>query len=452
MKQSAQTLSDGKDMIDNGGKSIKPLQKLTFFFVLTLLPLLFTDCLERARDNPFDPVNNQTPLSLELTPGNVRITLNWNFTRPITDYQGFRLYRAVGTPENFSLFAQLPSTQFAFADTTINPGQWYYYKVSVVGDDLESSPSNICKAYLGTGKYWVLSEDGYVLKRISYDLINTLFSRDLYLKTTDWSVAIRDSAIWLSYPQYTKSISEFSMISGQENLYYPDGLQAAVDVEYNPISRVVYILDHSNSSILVYNRSSVVSQIAIDPSVRFKRLKYYQRLNQLFVLGETKLLIISVQNNQYPTESIDFPAGYTGLDFDFTNAKAYVLIASESGSQSAIYTINDQSAVEDTLNLNGIFYRMCVDDLNNWFYVAEDVTGGDDRVMQLSYSGNRQVQLPGFKFVEQIAVNPYDRSTIIVDYSNNLLSLYDKEGNFISSSQTFEGQKYLFQPFRVYIE
>jgi DNA-binding beta-propeller fold protein YncE len=428
------------------------LRRPALFLIFILLPILFTQCLERERDNPFDPINNQTPLSLQLKPGNLRISLNWNFTRPITDYQGFRLYRAVGTTENFTLFSQLPGNQFAFVDTSISAGQWYYYKVSVLGDDVESLPSNTSKTYLGPGEYWVLSEDGYVLKKISYDLINTIFSRDLYLRTTDWSVAIEDSAIWLSYPQYTKSISKFSMTSGQEELHYPEGLQGAIDVAYNPLSNVIYILDRSNASILVYSGNSVVGQIPINSEARHYRIKYFQRLNKLFVLGESQLLVISVDNNQYPGETLDFPPGYTGLDFDFANAKAYVLIASESGQQSAIYTINDQSAVEDTLQLNGIFYRMCVDDLNSWFYAAEDVSSGNDKVLQLSYSGNRQIELTGFKFVEQIAVNPYDRSIIVVDYSNNLLSLYDVEGNFISSSEDFEGRKYLSHPFRVFVE
>lgn len=427
-------------------------RRFVLLALTTIFPLLLLHCIERPRDNPFDPTNNQSPVTLNLKPLSDHVTLNWSFSQEVTDYQGFRLYRAVSSPDTFNLLADIPAGQFSYKDTSTARGRWYYYKVSVVGRDQESPPSNTRKTYLGQGEYWILTEDGNVLQKISYDLINTLFNRTLYLRASEWSVAMEDSAIWLKYPQYTKSFSEFSMNSGQETLYNSDILKTPVDIEFNPNNEQTYILDPGNASIVVFRNDLVIDQIPLGSAADYTRFKYQRLLNQLFILGNSQLLIISLDNNQYPSSAVEFPAGYEGKDLELAGNKAYILTASENEQKSIIYTITSNFVVEDTLSLSGVFYRLCYDDQNQWFYAAEEISGGADKVVQLSAEGNRQLQLTGFVYVEQIAVNPYDQTMIVVDYGNSLVSLYDKAGNFISSSRDFEGRKYLYNPGRIYIE
>ena len=92
------------------------------------------------------------------------------------------------------------------------------------------------------------------------------------------------------------------------------------------------------------------------------------------------------------------------------------------------------------------------DEILNVFYAAEDVASGDDRIVQLSPDGSRQFEIPGFKFVVQIEINQFDRTVIVVDYLNNLISLFDREGNLISDSRNGDSSKYLYRPLRVYVE
>lgn len=417
-----------------------------------IFPLLFLQCIERPRDNPFDPTHNQSPVTLNLKPRSDRVILDWSFNQGVTDYQGFRLYRAVSSTDTFRLSAEIPAGQFSYEDTSTVLGKWYFYKISVVGKDLESLPSNTCKTYLGQGEYWILTEDGNVLLKVSYDLINTLFNRTLYLRASEWAVAVEDSAIWLKYPQYTKSFSKFSMVTGQETLYNSDVLKTPVDIEFNPNNNDTYILDPGNANIVIFQNDALIDQIPLGSAANYTRLKYQRLLNQLFVLGDSRLLIISLDNNQYPSGAVDFPEGYEGKDLDLVGNKAYILSASGSEQKSIIYTVTSDFVVEDTLSLPGVFYKLCYDSQNQWFYAAEEIPGGADKVVQLSAEGSRQLQLTGFIYIEQIAVNPYNQTVIVVDYSNNLVSLFDKEGNFISSSRDVEGRKYLFGPGRIYVE
>jgi len=423
-----------------------------FLVITAIFPLLLLQCIERPRDNPFDPTNNQSPVTLNLKPRADRVILDWSFTQGVTDYQGFRLYRAISTTDTFSLFAEIPAGQFSYQDTSAVPGKWYFYKMSVVGQNLESPLSNTCKTYLGRGEYWVLTENGNVLLKISYDLINTLFNRTLYLQAGEWSVAMEDSAIWLKYPQYTKSFSKFSMVTGQESFYNSDVLKSHVDIEFNTNNEQTYILDPGNANIAVFRNDALIDQIPVGSATNYRRFKYHRLLNQLFVLGDSQLLIISLSSNQYPGSTLEFPEGYEGKDLEVAGNKAYILSASGNEQKSIIYTVTANFVVEDTLNLSGIFYRICYDSQSQQFYAAEEISGGADKAVQLSAEGNRQLQLTGFTYIEQIAVNPYDQTVIVVDYGNNLVSLFDKEGNFISSSRDVEGRKYLFGPGRIYIE
>lgn len=423
-----------------------------FLVITAIFPLLLLQCIERPRDNPFDPTNNQSPVTLNLKPRADRVILDWSFNQGITDYQGFRLYRAVSTTDTFSLIAEIPAGQFSYQDTSTERGKWYFYKMSVVGRELESPLSNTCKTYLGQGEYWVLTENGNVLLKISYDLINTLFNRTLYLQAGEWSVAMEDSAIWLKYPQYTKSFSKFSMTTGQETLYNSEVLKTPVDIEFNPNNEQIYILDPGNANIAVFRNDALIDQIPLGSAASYNLFKYHRLLNQLFVLGDSQLLIISLGSNQYPGSTLEFPEGYEGKDLEVAGNKTYILSASENEQKSIIYTVTANFVVEDTLNLNGIFYRICYDSQSQQFYAAEEISGGADKAVQLSAEGNRQLQLTGFTYIEQIALNPYDQTVIVVDYGNNLVSLFDKEGNFISSSRDVEGRKYLFGPGRIYIQ
>jgi len=423
------------------------------FSLLLIIPVwLLPGCLERPRNNPFDPAVNRAPVSLELDPAAEQITLNWSLIQPIEDYQGFRLYRAVGSPDSFALYLDFSPSQFSYVDQDIQTGRWYYYKMSVVGQGLESLPSKTNKAYPGSGSYWALEDNGYVLRRLSYDLLHVSAAYPLFYAAREWAVVPDDSSIWFTYPQFTNVISRFNRITGREKLFYPAGISNVVDVEYNSLDESVFLLDRGKSTVFVFRTGSIGEIITLDSTEIFSRIRFHRPSNRLFALGDTRVQAIRLNDPQYPRDTIPLRQNYRGKDLDLEGASAYILCASEGERRSILYRVSATAAPEDSLEAEGFFYRLRVGVGASRYYLAEDLPSGDDQVVQLSPDGSRQLHWPGFKQVEDIQINPYDHSLLVVDYYGNLLRLYDSQGSFISESRDLDGNSYLYRPLRVYIE
>lgn len=424
----------------------------SLFLLLGIPVWLMPGCVERPRDNPFDPAVNQAPLSLELEPAAERIALRWSLNQAIEDYQGFRLYRAAGSPDSFAVYLDFPASQFSYLDEDVQPGRWYYYKISVVGQGLESLPSRINKAYPGPGSYWALEDNGYVLRRLSYDLLHVTAAYPLFYGAREWAVVPDDSSIWFTYPQFTNVISRFNRLTGRERLFYPEGISNVVDVEYNSLNQSVFLLDRNRAAVFVFTNEGIVETILLDSTEVFSRIRYHRPSNRLFALGNARMQFIDLGTLQRPLVTIPLRQNYRGKDLDLEGPGAYILCASENERRSIIYRVSAAAAPEDSLEAEGFFYRLRVDGTASRYYLAEDITSGDDQVVQLSPDGSRQLHWPGFKLVEDIQINPYDHSLLIVDYYGNILRLYDAQGNFISESRDLNGNSYLYRPLRVYIE
>lgn len=428
------------------------LKRYCLSLLLSVGAGLLPGCLERPRNNPFDPAAKQAPVSLELLPAAEQITLNWWLTQPLEDFQSFRLYRAVGSPDSFALYLDFPASQFSYIDQDIQAGRWYYYKMTVVGQGLESLPSAINKAYPGPGSYWALEDNGYMLRRLSYDLLHVFAAYPLFYAAREWAVVPGDSAVWLTYPQFTNVISRLNRFTGQEKLFYPEEIRNVVDIEYNSLEESIFLLDRDKSTVFIFKNENIEETIPLDSREVFRRIRYHQPSNRLFALGDARVQVVNLSIPQHPLDTIPLRQNYQGKDLDVAEAGAYILCAAETQRRSIIYHVSAAAVPADSLEVEGLFYHLRVDGAAARYYLAEDLPSGDDQVVQLSPEGSRQLHWPGFKLVKDIQINPYDRSLLIVDYYGNLLRLYDVQGNFISESRDLNGNLYLYRPLRVYIE
>lgn len=70
------------------------------------------------------------------------VTLGWDYTTT-EDYDGFYVHRSEGDVLSFALITESSITENTYVDTDITIGNTYYYKVSVVSDNVEISTSAI---------------------------------------------------------------------------------------------------------------------------------------------------------------------------------------------------------------------------------------------------------------------------------------------------------------------
>jgi len=410
-------------------------------------------CSERGHDNPFDPKGfGNSPVTLSVTStDNNTIRLNWGWrSDPVTDYSGFRIYRSTSNDQNYTLYREMPENQFSFVDSAIQRYNWYYYKVSVFGPAVESAASQPQKIYLGLGSYWILSRYGFWVRKVSYDLLRINREYDTSYPPEEWAVSLSDSLINLCFFRYDRGISQLNLQKGFEDYFYYDDLDSPIDVEYDPSQSRIFVLDENDQSsqdqLHVIRNKSIERKITLPPD---EYLKLYLSIqNQcLMILGKTILLKFSLTTSTI-TDTIPFAEGFDGQDLDASTDSVFVLSTSALSKLSQIYRMSFADNNVNAMTISGIFYRITEKSTTREFYLAESITEAKDMVVKLSSQGTRLLQLPNFEFVEQIGLNPYDQSIVVVDRLGDQLMLYDSSGNEVSRSLPNR----FYDPIRIYIE
>lgn len=368
----------------------------------------------------------------------------------MTDYSGFRVYRLTGDDQDYVLYREVPKNQFSLVDSAIQQYNWYHYKVSVFGPAAESPASNSQRIYLGQGSYWILSQYGFWVRKVSYDLLRINNHYDTALPSEEWAVSTEDSLINLCFFRFDRGISQLNLTKGFEDFFYYDDIDLATDVEYDPSLDRIYLLDEGDQDnedqLQIIRNKSLERKIAL-PQADYLKL-YLSIQNQcLIILRKTGLLRFSLTTSTI-TDSIALAAGFEGQDMDASVDSVFVLSASEPSNSSQIYKISFADNSVNAMTVSGLFYRITANSNTREFYVAESMAGAKDMVVKLSSQGTRLLQLPNFEFVGQIGLNPYDASIVVVDRWGDRMILYDSSGNEVSA--TSPGRFY--DPIRIFIE
>jgi hypothetical protein len=427
------------------------LLKILHFWSLFFLFII--SCAERDALNPFEASEKASPpLTLEITPYNQNsVYLEWDWTNnKISDYSGFRVYRAQDDSQNYTLYEELPPGVFSFTDMEVEHYHWYYYKVSIFGPNVESKPSDSQKTLLGPGQYWLLSTFGLSVRKLSYDLLHTLDYYETNYPSNDWEFSLVDSLIWLCFNNYGIGISTFNLKKGFEDFYYHSQLNSPINIENDWTNQTTFILDTPRSgdvsSLHILKNRTFHKNINLDSNEYFK-LTLHNNSEQLFILSKKKLLIMNT-NSLIFSDTLFFAANYSGQDFYNAANILYVLLASENENKSQISSFTIQGNIPNNLSVNGNFYRISVDEVSNSFILAERSEKSKDGVVKLSVTGNRLFEIASFNYIEDIKINPYDQSIIVVDRTGDKVYTIYKDGVLISQSEINQ----YYDPIRIFVE
>lgn len=425
--------------------------------ILLLIITLFPGCAERERINPFDPGGKTQPLvTLELTPLSHAVRLEWELTQEIEGIQGFRLYRAVDSPENFVPLADFSPHQFSYTDTTVATGRWYFYRMTALGMGEESAPSSPRKVLLGPGTIWVLSNFNAFIKQVSYDLLHVQRTFHISFPPRSWSIVPGDSIIWVSYVEISRGISRISKNTGREERVLPGRFTFPQAVAHDPRTGRVFVLDMElegdNPRIVTVQNRQVIREMFLSPPDRYFRMAYHPADQTLIVLGEQHCLIQPVGEIQTNPVTITFPDGFIGQGFALGQNGMYLLTALEEEAISRVFRVTSGGTVEDSLLLNGFYYAIARDEATDMLYLAEFRERANDLLVQLSSDGQRHWEAPDFIEILDIGINPVDHSVTVVDRFTDVLRTYDLNGRLITESIRLDGRVTLSHPSRVFIE
>ncbi len=425
--------------------------KITFYLVLAILPFFLQSCTTRERDNPFEAGSKNDLLTFTLKPFEARVELDWQFNRTLEDFSGFRVYRGIDSPDSISFYAQVDASARQFIDTAVQQGQRYFYRVTVLGSDVESPPSVTRETLLGPGRIWVLSRGNFNVHRLSYDLRHAVRSYQTAYISDAWATPPNDSLFWIGTPTFASSVVSLNRGAGVEKFFFLDSLRFAKDLAYDQQRRKLYILDDASKKLFITRNDNILQQFSLDPNENYRKMGYDPVLGQIWLFSESS---ISRMPAETPNEftRLPFNSNFRGRDFDLFGGKVYILMSDENANTSQLLTISSQLNVENTLDLTGIFYRVRFAGQGGGFYLAKENNGANDALVKLNNAGGRLLELPEFEVITDIAVNPFDQTVVVADFFNNLVSAYDSDGNFISASQNDAGDKFIFEPVHIYIE
>ena len=429
-------------------KSSQPFLYLLIFFTFT--SLYFWGCTERERSNPFEPGETDEVISLTLLPESDKITLRWQLNRQVEDITGFRVYRSIGSPENLLGFQEVSQTTTQFTDFQVQPGQRYYYRVSVLGTNVESTPSNVESTLIGNGKWWVLTTDDRNVKLLSYDLQHTLRDYRTEFLSENWATPTSgDSLFWFSTPTYLKSIVSLNRQNGRERFFYFDSLSKAEDLFFNVNERQLYVLDNVRKRLFVLFNNNLIGITKLDENRDYRRIKQSAASDAVWVMSDQAISRYEI-NAGVARLTADWPfdSGFTGRDIAVLGGNVYALSAGTTASQ--LLQIDNQNNTTP-ISLQGRYRRVTVIGPDAIF-LAQEIDGSDDALVKMNAAGQEIFRKAEFGSIEAIGVNPSDQTIVVADVSRSIVSLHDPQGNRISESRNSAGTRILSEPLKLLLD
>jgi fibronectin type 3 domain-containing protein len=110
-----------------------------------LLGVLAIGCTTRKTGD-----NDDRPSLIRASYSSGKIALAWDYTTT-EEYDGFYVHRSVGDALSFTLLTESVITATTYTDSAISIGNTYYYKVSVVSDNVEISTSTVMGVLAAAG-------------------------------------------------------------------------------------------------------------------------------------------------------------------------------------------------------------------------------------------------------------------------------------------------------------
>jgi hypothetical protein len=401
---------------------------ISISFVIIYL-ILFLDCSGRKRDNPLDPLgNSKSPVKLYLYPDGKHIKLEWEVS-DLKDYKGFRIYRSMGDTTNFQLLNEVNSQIHSYTDSSVNFYHWYYYRVSVLGYQIESSPSKIRKTLPGPGVIDILSRYGYSIHEYSYDLLHTIHLYNTEFPPINWDWDQYNGQVWLAYAQY-RSISKLNLTLGYEDFIYEDHFLRPVDVKWDQSNQLLYILDSQKAKIYSLFQQMLSDSIELPKDDFFKMLLTPNK--NIVAIDSDKVNVYSVQGSSIAT--IQLPEAFIGQDLLFDDGYLYILAANIVENRSLIMKFELNTSNSEEIFFNGYFEILARIPGAYYFWGSEFVDLNNYHLVKLSETGQRLFELTTSSEFSDMQINQIDRSLVTVQRYLNRIALYDSSGSLISEN------------------
>ncbi len=417
------------------------------FFLFGALFILSISCSERERTNPFDPANTiEAPIQLSIKPFPERIELQWSYP-PLEGVVKTHIYRAVDDSTTFELYQVVDSNVRSFVDNNVTNYHWYYYRVTLSNGVRETSPSNSVRTFSGPTTTWMLSENGFQILRLSYDLDHILATYNTFYPDNDWHVQLASFSIWLVSQAFT-AVSRLSLKAGEETFIFTQGLKSPVAVVGQSSGNNFYVLDNGQDKVFYYQEETLKRTFTL-PKGNYFALKVFTNQNRMVAVNRATAYFIDLSLNQI-ADSLHAPPNMEFFAAVQQGVWLYLITNDFEANRSIIYYQSLAEANLESLSLPMIIGTLAYSTTENAFVVSQIIQNGPlvfkDNLVKLSGEGTRLWELSGFSVITDIKINPVDKSIVVCDRLNDRLVMVNKDGTVLFKSRE------IYDPIRVHIQ
>jgi len=418
-------------------------------FLFCFLPILILSCRERDHTNPFDPDNDDPYLQIGLTVNSTDslIQLSWYIPQD-PDINGFEIYRRISGEGEFSLLALLDKTVSSYTDIASKADIRYEYFVRMLGDGVESSPTQVKSITPGPGQIWIVDDFLWEIYRVNYDLSSYALRKTGAWKPENLALAVQIGKGLVTYPAINY-LEIFDLQSGAF-MYGTSAINRPYDAVYDENLKLFWLIDSLGS---LYQLDSTANHRLIG--------SFFGKPVQIDLLDDRVVILDKGVNSifffEYDLLLSDFietdPDGESFENLalmrtDNINNKIYFLDRSENNN--TIYKYNVTRRFMTAVFQDSLIRSFAVNkqDESIWIIIANKLNSD---VVQLSGTGERLLTINGFNRPRDINVNPYNGNVIFTDLTEQINILKEKifhykSGELIGSFETYG------DPFKVYIE
>jgi len=416
---------------------------------LFVISILIISCQERARNNPFDPENDDQYIQIgfSLNSKDTLISLAWNIPHQ-PNYSSIEIYRKIETDDDFSLLAAVSNSVSNYKDIVNELDIRYSYYLVLIGNGAQSNPTQTKSIVPGPGSIWMLDDYLWEILKLSYDLSSTSLRKVGVWKPENLVFANEIERGLITYPLFNY-FEIFDLTTG-DILYGNQSIIKPFDAVYDASLDRFWLIDSLGSLYIV--DSSANEQFAG---------KFFEKPVQIDILDDLLIVLDKELNGIHIFDTSPRLINFIGQNNDeesFSNLKLFrvdqinknIYILDKQKNNNSLYKYNLEKDHISKIYQDSLIRTFDINKQNEsiWIVIANKLNSD---LLQLSSTGERLVSIPGFNIPRDVKINPNNGNVIVADITDQLNLLEHKVFHYRSSTLIGSFRTY-GDPFKVYIE
>ena len=400
------------------------LFKFASGLLLVALFIILSQCSERDRNNPLDPLNPNTqgrPIRPNVVSYQDTVVLSWQRLQ-LTSVVQYNMYRRLQHESSFSLIGSVDGGASEYVEVGAATDTIRYYRISALTSSFESPLSDSVQIRPGPTYVWAIDFERGQLVKLTHDGAHELFRTGSYIRPLDIAVNPNDHSAILIDPIYAEAnrYTGFGQLDGTFSIG-----RASAKIVIDPFDGSFWVMERDSAAVAHYAKSGELV-VRITGFVEPVDIEFDNQTRRVWVLDRAKGEIYDLDDNNI---FLRFTGFRRAFDLALNNPDRKVWIA-----DSNAVAIADMDFPQ-IVRRDGYVYaaRVVVNEATGQAWVADwSERFGNSSLIKLSSQGEREFTLAGFVEPKSLAVNKSNGHCFVAEPDVRAFIEVDSTGQIVS--------------------